>query len=598
MRLKIKNMTFSKVSLSVAVLVLLVVFGLAGCGGGGGGGGGENVNVSDPNAPPSSLAIGSITTMSSSVTIPATDTKVEIPGYLSVNLPSGSIQKAETVTVSLTNTTETAFKFDVTSEIFQVRGRQSYEHRVNIGKTAPLTDYYSVTITLPNDFITKLQPTDTIVTFAQLETVDIVLFDAIESTYDTNNKTISINLASEYFSKFMTVDGTYEAVIVVSVVNSGPTGATASANAKRSALGFPDWSYKEGINSPLKQLHVTQDYHDQPKPPHKGVDLRAVLTPATPVIAAADGKIYGRAERVSYNPIGPIRNKGYGYYALIRHPDNSTTLYAHLQSAPPDGPATKGQIFATSGNSGNVDAHLHFEIITPEIIPDVKLPNLNIAAKRVNPWPWIQSLVYVTGDQNGAEEPSHFMQISDPPLQLKAIGLASASGVKYNITEDSHRNAISVEDITWESSDENIATVDNKGLVTAKKNGNVTITATQSSSNSTGKSVSVIVTTTTGTAPSTPTGASATAGNGQITISWNAVTGATSYNIYWSTTSGVTKTSGTKISNATSPYTHTGRTNGTTYYYIVTAVNSSGESMASSQASATTNGTGGVSYTW
>ena len=95
-------------------------------------------------------------------------------------------------------------------------------------------------------------------------------------------------------------------------------------------------------------------------------------------------------------------------------------------------------------------------------------------------------------------------------------------------------------------------------------------------------------TTTTGpSAPSAPTGVSATAGSGQATITWNAVSGATSYNIYWSTTSGVTKTNGTKISSVTSPYTHASLTNGTPYYYIVTAVNSSGESVASAQASAT-----------
>ncbi len=91
---------------------------------------------------------------------------------------------------------------------------------------------------------------------------------------------------------------------------------------------------------------------------------------------------------------------------------------------------------------------------------------------------------------------------------------------------------------------------------------------------------------TTGTVPSAPTGVTATAGNGQVTISWSSVSGATSYNIYWSTSSGVIKTTGTKLTGATSPYTHTGRTNGTTYYYIVTAVNSSGESSESSQVSA------------
>ncbi|MDD5434938.1 MAG: Ig-like domain-containing protein, partial [Nitrospira sp.] len=71
-------------------------------------------------------------------------------------------------------------------------------------------------------------------------------------------------------------------------------------------------------------------------------------------------------------------------------------------------------------------------------------------------------------------------------------------------------------------------------------------------------------------APSVPTGVKATAGNGQATITWDAVAGATSYNIYWSTTASITKGTGTKISGVTSPYIHTGRTNGTTYYYVVT----------------------------
>jgi hypothetical protein len=91
----------------------------------------------------------------------------------------------------------------------------------------------------------------------------------------------------------------------------------------------------------------------------------------------------------------------------------------------------------------------------------------------------------------------------------------------------------------------------------------------------------------TASAPPAPTGVTATAGNNQVSIRWNAVSDATSYNIYWATTSGVTKTSGTQIHDATSPFTHTGRTNGSTYYYVVTAVNSFGESVASVQVSAT-----------
>lgn len=87
--------------------------------------------------------------------------------------------------------------------------------------------------------------------------------------------------------------------------------------------------------------------------------------------------------------------------------------------------------------------------------------------------------------------------------------------------------------------------------------------------------------------PSAPTGVSASAGDGQVAISWSASSGATSYNIYWSNTTGVTAANGTKIAGATSPYTHTGLTGGAIYYYVVTAVNATGESILSSQVSVT-----------
>lgn len=79
-----------------------------------------------------------------------------------------------------------------------------------------------------------------------------------------------------------------------------------------------------------------------------------------------------------------------------------------------------------------------------------------------------------------------------------------------------------------------------------------------------------------------PTGLVVFAYNGQAGISWKAVTVATSYNIYWSTSPGVTKANGTQISGIEkSPYKHTKLTNGTMYYYIVTAVKGTKESAPS-----------------
>src|SRR5262249_31766788 len=79
-----------------------------------------------------------------------------------------------------------------------------------------------------------------------------------------------------------------------------------------------------------------------------------------------------------------------------------------------------------------------------------------------------------------------------------------------------------------------------------------------------------------------PVGVSATPGNGQVEISWAVVSGAASYNIYWSTSGGL-GTAGTKITGASNPYDHMALANGTSYYYVVTALNSAGESPASSE---------------
>lgn len=87
--------------------------------------------------------------------------------------------------------------------------------------------------------------------------------------------------------------------------------------------------------------------------------------------------------------------------------------------------------------------------------------------------------------------------------------------------------------------------------------------------------------------PSAPQPITLTPGDGQVTISFPSASGATSYNIYWSASAALTAATGTKISNVTSPYIHSGLINGSTYYYLVTAVNSYGESSSGPSYSAT-----------
>jgi len=85
--------------------------------------------------------------------------------------------------------------------------------------------------------------------------------------------------------------------------------------------------------------------------------------------------------------------------------------------------------------------------------------------------------------------------------------------------------------------------------------------------------------------PAAPQNLVATPGNSQVSLTWNASAGATSYNVKRSTTSGGPYTI---IANPTST-SHLDATavNGTTYFYVVSAVNAVGESADSTQASAT-----------
>ena len=89
------------------------------------------------------------------------------------------------------------------------------------------------------------------------------------------------------------------------------------------------------------------------------------------------------------------------------------------------------------------------------------------------------------------------------------------------------------------------------------------------------------------TAPTAPTGVSAAAGNTQVSLTWAAPAGAVTYNIYRSTTSGSEGSTPYRTGITTTSFTDTGLTNGTTYYYQVTAVNLAGESPKSSEVSAT-----------
>jgi len=83
--------------------------------------------------------------------------------------------------------------------------------------------------------------------------------------------------------------------------------------------------------------------------------------------------------------------------------------------------------------------------------------------------------------------------------------------------------------------------------------------------------------------PAAPTNVKPAAGNGQVTISWDAVTGADSYIVYYKTSLSSWIPYGTVTGTSR---TIGGLQNGTTYFFIVYAINAAGQSPESDQVSA------------
>ena len=87
--------------------------------------------------------------------------------------------------------------------------------------------------------------------------------------------------------------------------------------------------------------------------------------------------------------------------------------------------------------------------------------------------------------------------------------------------------------------------------------------------------------------PAAPTGLAATAGNAQVSLSWSATAGATSYTIKRGTVSGGPYTTIASGITTTSYVNNSGLINGTAYYYVVAAVNLGGTGPNSAQVAAT-----------
>ncbi len=101
---------------------------------------------------------------------------------------------------------------------------------------------------------------------------------------------------------------------------------------------------------PLPGSVRTQGIHG-----YNGVDLAAGV--GTPILAAAGGEVIVAK--------GSGWNGGYGNYVVIKHPNGTQTLYAHMSSTAISSGAqvSGGEVIGYVGNTGrSTGSHLHFEV--------------------------------------------------------------------------------------------------------------------------------------------------------------------------------------------------------------------------------------------
>jgi hypothetical protein len=107
----------------------------------------------------------------------------------------------------------------------------------------------------------------------------------------------------------------------------------------------------------------------------------------------------------------------------------------------------------------------------------------------------------------------------------------------------------------------------------------------------------VKIATQSGAAPATPTSLTTGVNNGVVTLTWTAVSGASSYNVYEGAASGQEASAPVETVYDGTSNSISGLSQGKTYFFVVTAVNENGESPNSAESSATipgaTSGGGG-----
>jgi hypothetical protein len=347
---------------SIVVLPLLLF--LHGCGGG------SHIERTFPPLPQQSVPS----------LIPAAGGSVTLPLFATATFPAGAFPGGRNVTVEYTNRPDTNAIYAETAAVFRPQKRSAYELRINTGNTPPVVEGTTVTFQVTDDLLgfKNAAPEVMVQSVERVGLESLDNFQIINSTANPGLKTLTAVVPNWAFTNTRRADRMYESVLLLATT-PGTNGLTPSDDAAVLSLEGEPTCDANTLGPPLaREIKVVSPYGERIDPAtgqkamHWGVDLEAN---GDDVLAASDGTV----EFVG-------NGTGYGYYLVLRHVDQSATLYGHLQQGSAVvGVGTvvkRGDKLAVSGSSGTaVSPHLHFEYI----------PNGRIFfdKRRINPFPCI-----------------------------------------------------------------------------------------------------------------------------------------------------------------------------------------------------------------
>ncbi|OXM82586.1 adhesin [Paenibacillus rigui] len=259
---------------------------------------------------------------------------------------------------------------------------------------------------------------------------------------------------------------------------------------------------------------------------------------------------------------------GNAQVTLTWNPVNGSTGYKVFQSV-------------TSGTYGNEVATVSGSVYSSTVTGLTNGANYYFVVKAVNP-----------GGESAASNQVSAMPIAVPgaPTGITAVAGNSQATITFTTPTDNGGRPITGYEVTSSPGNIIVTGAASPITITGLTNGTA-YTFTVKAINGVGKSVaSAISNTVTPSAPvvlAAPTNLAATAGNSQINLTWSSVTGATYYNVYQSLDNVTYHLISTPAAVTALAYQVTGLTNGSLYYFKISAANTVTESTYSNAASAT-----------